>query len=126
MQWYYAKRNDSLRRGVVDEDALVEMGRSGALLPSDLLWSEATGRRWVTASSVAWVFPQGAATEEAAVDATLDALPQKPPVRARSKTRWSAKLYALLALAVASLALLAFSLVMNWDAICKVLAYYRR
>lgn len=54
--WYYAKRGDWRRRGVVEEDALYEMARTGQLAPDDLVWSRTVGGRWVAASRITGLF----------------------------------------------------------------------
>jgi len=56
MEWYYKDKTDGSRHGVVEQPDLFEMARKGELKPGDLVCSEQTGTRWVTASTIQGLF----------------------------------------------------------------------
>lgn len=56
MQYWYAARGNSSKRGLADELVLFEMAKNGKLKPSDLVWSTTTGSRWVPASTIEGLF----------------------------------------------------------------------
>jgi hypothetical protein len=59
MLYWYASRGDASRRGVADERVLFEMVKKGQLRPTDLVWNASTGARWVSASTIEGLFPEG-------------------------------------------------------------------
>ena len=56
MKWYYTIRGDVTQHGLVDEQELLEMARTGRLRRTDLVWNQTSGTRWVPAYTVSGLF----------------------------------------------------------------------
>ncbi len=57
MKWYYAKKGDIERRGLVDDKTLHQMGRAREIDKDDLLWDDTDNNTWIRASSIEGLIP---------------------------------------------------------------------
>lgn len=96
MQYWYATRGNSTKRGMADELVLFEMAKKGRLKPTDLVWSAATGSCWVPASTIEDLFlPAAAESETAAAPAVV---PVRNPANVDKHRKWVSPLLVTIAM----------------------------